>query len=66
MDEVNSFNNSINNIKEMITHFKVKNHKSKKKCKKYKILTTILNSFYTNFIGATTSSSITLSLTGFG
>ena len=28
--DANSFNNHINNIKEMITYFKDKNHKSKK------------------------------------
>ena len=30
MNDVNSFNSSINNIKAMITSFKDKNHKSKK------------------------------------
>ena len=35
INDVNSFNNHINNIKEMITYFKDKNHKSKKK---YKII----------------------------
>ena len=30
INDVNSFNNSINNIKEMITYFKDKNNKSKK------------------------------------
>ena len=50
----------------MITYFKDENHKSKKKNKKYKTLTTILKSFDT-FVGfATTSSSISLSVTGFG
>ena len=29
--DVNSFNNHVNNIKEMIAYFKDKNHKSKKK-----------------------------------
>ena len=33
INDVNSFNNHINNIKEMITYFKNKNHKSKKKYK---------------------------------
>ena len=66
INDINSFNNHINNIKEMITYFKDKNHKSKKKYKKYKTLTTILKSFDTIVIIATTSSSITLSLTGFG
>ena len=31
LNVVNSFNNSINNIKEMITYFKVKNRQSKKR-----------------------------------
>ena len=64
--DVNSFNNHINNIKEMITYFKDKNYKSEKKYKKYKTITTILKSFYSIVIIATTSSSITLSLTGIG
>ena len=48
----------------MITYFKDKNNKSKKKHKKYKTITTILKSFDISVIFATTSSSITLSLTG--
>ena len=66
LNDVNGFNNSINNIKEMTTYFKDKNNKSKKKYKKYKTLTTILKSFDTFVIIATTSGSITLSLTGIG
>ena len=31
INDVNSFNNHVNNIKGMITNFKDKNHKSKKK-----------------------------------
>ena len=65
-NDVNSYNNSINNIKEMITYFKDKNNKSKKKYRKYKTLTTILKSFDTIAIIATTSSSTKLSLTGIG
>ena len=34
LNDVNSFNNHINNIKEMITYFKDRNNKSKKKYKK--------------------------------
>ena len=34
INDVNSFNNSINNIKELITYFKDKNNKSKKRYKK--------------------------------
>ena len=66
LNDVNSFNIHINNIKEMNTYFKDKNNKSKKKYKKYKTITTILKSFDTFVIIATTSSSITLSLTGIG
>ena len=36
INDVNSFNNHVNNIKEMITYFKDKNPKSKKKYKNYK------------------------------
>ena len=50
----------------MITYFKDKNNKSKKKFKKYKAITTKLKSIDTIVIIATTSSSITLSLTGIG
>ena len=63
---VNSFNNHINNIKEMIQYFKDKNHKSKKKYKNYKTLNTILESVDSIVIIAATSTSITLSVTGFG
>ena len=66
INDVNSFNNHINNIKEMITYFKDKNNKSKKKYKNYKILNTILESVDSIVIIATTSTSITLSITGIG
>ena len=36
LNDVNNFNNHINNIKEMITYFKDKNNKSKKKYIKLK------------------------------
>ena len=63
-NDVNSFNNHINNIKEMITYFKDKNNKSKKKYKNYKTLNTILESVDSIVIIAATSTSITLSVTG--
>ena len=50
----------------MITHFKDKNHKSKKKYKKYIKLTTLLKPINTFFLIVTTSNSITLSFTGIG
>ena len=66
INDVNSFNEHINNIKEMITYFKDKNNKSKKRYKKYKTLNTILESVDSIVIIAATSTSITLSITGFG
>ena len=66
INDVNRFNNHINNIKEMITYFKDKNHKSKKKYKNYKILNTILQSVDSIVIIGATSTSITLSFTGSG
>ena len=65
INDVNSFNNHIINIKEMITYFKDKNHKSKKRYKMYKTLNTVLESVDSIVIIATTSTSITLSVTGF-
>ena len=65
INDVNSFNNHVNDIKEMITYFK-KNHKSKKKYKNYKTLNTILESVDSIVIIATTSTSVTLSITGIG
>ena len=66
INDVNSFNTHVNNIKEMITYFKDKNHKSKKRYKNYKTLNTVLESLDSIVINAATSSSITLSVTGFG
>ena len=66
INDVNSFNNHINNIKEMITYFKDKNNKSKKRYKNYKTLNTILESVDSIVIIGTTSTSITLSVTGIG
>ena len=64
--DVNSFNNHINNIKEMITYFKDKNNKSKKRYKNYKTLNTVLESVGSIVIIGATSTSITLSITGVG
>ena len=66
INDVNSFNNRINKIKEMITYFKDKNNKSKKKSKNYKTLNTILESVDSIVIIGATSTSITLSVTGVG
>ena len=66
LNDVNSFNNHINNIKEMINYFKDKNHKSKKKYRNYKSLNTVLESVDSIVIIGATSTSITLSITGIG
>ena len=66
INDVNSFNNQINNIKEMITYFQDKNHKSKKKYKNYETLNTILESVDSIVIIGATSTSITLSTSGIG
>ena len=66
LNDVNSFNNQVNNIKEMIIYFKDKNNKSKKEYKNYKTLNTVLESVDSIVIIAPTSTSITLSVTGIG
>ena len=66
INDVNSFNNHVNNIKEMKTYFKDENNKSKKTYKNYKSLNTILESVDSIVIIGATSTSITLSITGFG
>ena len=66
INDINSFNNLISNIKEMITYFKDKKHKSKKKYKNYKTLNTVLESVDSVVIIGATSTSITLSVTGIG
>ena len=66
INDVNSFNNHINKIKEMITYFKDKNHKSKKRYKNYKTLNTVLESVDSIVIIGATSTSITLSVIGIG
>ena len=66
INDVNSFNNNFNNIKEMITYFKDKNHNSKKGYKNCKTLNTILESVDSIVIIGATSTSITLSITGIG
>ena len=66
INDVNSFNNHISNIKEMITYFKDKNNKSKKRYKNYKTLNTVLESIDSIVIITSTSTSITLSVSGIG
>ena len=59
-------NNHVKNIKGMITYFKDKNHKWKKRYKNYKTLNTILESVDSIVIIGAISTSITLSITGIG
>ena len=66
INDVNSFDNHINNIEEMIMYFKDKNKKSKKKYKSYKTLNIILESVDTIVIIGATSISLTLSIKGIG
>ena len=66
MHDANSFIYSLINIKQKITYFKDENHKSEKKYREYKILTTIKKSVDTFVIIATTSNPITLYSTGIG
>ena len=64
INDINSFNSHFNNIKEMITYFEDKNHKTKNNYKNYKTLNTVLESVDSIIIIAATSTSITLSITG--
>ena len=66
LNDVNSFNNHTNNVKEMITYFKDKNHKPKKRYKNYKTLNTLLESIYSIVIIGATLTSIALSVTVIG
>ena len=50
----------------MITYFREKNNKSKKKYKNYKTLNTVLELIDSIVVIGATSTSITLSVTGFG
>ena len=64
LNDVNSFNNLVILIKEMIAYFKGKNYKTKKKYKNYQTTNKILESVNTIIITGATSTSITLSNTG--
>ena len=66
INDVKSFNNHINNIKEINTYFKDKNHESKKRYKNYKTLNKILESVDSIVIDGAISTSISLSITGVG
>ena len=64
LNVVFSFNNHINNIKELITYFKDKNNKSKKNYKTFKTLNTVLESIDSNIIIGALSTLINFSIIG--
>ena len=66
LKEVNSFNNSINNINLISKFYEEEYKKLKKKHNKYKNLNKILNTIDSVVIIGSTSTSITLSVTGYG
>ena len=66
LNDFKSFNNHTNNIKEMITYFKDKNNKSKKRNKNHKTLNTKSESVDSFFLIGATSTSIFVSITGIG
>ena len=66
LKEVNSFNNSINNINLISKYYEEEYKKLKKKHNKFKNLNKILNTIDSIVNISSTSTSITFSLTGFG
>ena len=62
LNDLYSFNNHIDNFKEMITYFKDKKTNPKRIKENKKTISTILKSFDTFVIKATTSSSFSLML----
>ena len=64
LNDAISFNDHIYNIKEMITHFKDKYHKSKKRYKNYKAIDEFIESVDSIVIIGEISISITFSVTG--
>ena len=66
LNDVNSYDNLTINIKEMITYFRDKIHKFEKKYEIYKTLTSIIESVDTVAIFGSTTTSVTLLVTGVG
>ena len=62
LTDINSFNDSVNNNKNMITYFENENRKSKGNCEKYKMLATNSKRFDTFGNFATVFFSVTLSV----
>ena len=66
INDVNSFNNHVNNIEELFTNIKDRNIKPKRRYKNYKTLNTVLESVNSIVIIGATLTSITLPITGVG
>ena len=66
LKEINSFQNSVQNIKDIRTFYSHEVKKYKKKCKTIKLISGMINCIDTFVIVGVTSTSITLSVTGFG
>ena len=64
--DINSFNNSVQNINLMMKYYEEQNQKYKKKYKKFKNINKFLNTFDTLAVIGITTSSITLSVLGIG
>ena len=66
LQKVSSFNNSTQNISLMMKYYELEENKYKKKYTKYKLINNIINSTDGFIIIGTTSTSVTLSITGVG
>ena len=66
LQKVNSFNNSIQNISLMMKYFEMEEKKYKQKYTKYKLINNLINSLDGIIVIGTTSTSISLSITGVG
>ena len=66
LQKVNSFNNSIQNISLMMKYYEMEEKKYKQKYTKYKLINNLINSLDGIIVIGTTSTSVTLSITGVG
>ena len=64
--KVSSFNNFIQNIMMMMNYYELEENKYKKKYDNYKLINNLVNATDGLIIIGTTSTSVTLSLTGVG
>ena len=66
MNDVDKCKNSVKNLKEMITYLKDENRKSEKKYKTYETLISMLDLVDTVVIIGSTTTTLTVSITGIG